>query len=287
MPISNYYTGSSSTVSATIARSPRSPYQYTHYNSQAENNMMPSSSIQDKVLKTSSSNNKSVNGSIIDADDSTAAAEERLAKQLQMALLQSQILALQQYRSPLFGSNVGQGLAGYSGYQYGFPNTMSSLYNYLAGPDTNLELLPTTSASSISSAKTGERENIASATNGKESRDPLNDPLSLSDEAQLQALVSMINYRQQLSSMYGGHMFGNGMGPGYSSNYGSGSGSSMYGNGNGFGLSTLFGSGYGNGMGSSLSSLYGSAMPTGAGGVLSSLAGGLSSLTGGGGGIGG
>ena len=297
MPISNYYTGSSSTVSATITRSPSSPYQYTHYYTQAENNM-PSSSIQDqKVLKTPNSiiNNIKMANLTNDADETaTAAAEDRLAKQLQLALLYNQLLALQQYRTALYGSTAGSGLTGYSGYQYGFPNTISSLYNYLAGQDMNLELSPTTSASSsIASSSTGgsntgssETKNTVSATNGKEVQEDLP---SLSDETQLQALSSLLSYRQQLASMYGGGMYGSGLG----SSYGTGPGSSLsslYGGGlgkGGFGYpSTLYGSSYGsiggNSMGgSSFSSLYGSAMPTGVGGIMSSLAGGLSSLTGG------
>nr|XP_027203215.1 cell wall protein IFF6-like isoform X2 [Dermatophagoides pteronyssinus] len=296
MPISNYYTGSSSTVSATIARSPRSPYQYTHYNSQAESNMP--SSIQDKMLKTNSNHNN--NGT----DDNIAATQERLSKQLQMALLYNQLLQLQQqYRPSLYGSNLGSGLAGYSGYQYGFPNSISSLYNYLAnGPDMNLELLPTTSATSVNPSSSASASSHSSSTLSSPSNPEADDAPSLADEAiQLQALASLLNYRTQLASMYGGSMYGSGYGSGYGSSlgsglgsgYGSGSGSTMsslYGGSGGstFGgfPSTLFGSGYGNHMGSTLSSLYGSAMPAGAGGVLSSLAGGLSSLTGGSGGAG-
>ncbi|KPM03083.1 hypothetical protein QR98_0015130 [Sarcoptes scabiei] len=285
MPISNYYTGSSATVSS-LSPSASSPYQYTHYYSQAaESNLKPQhsqdSSTSNDQTKTSSTNQSFSKLNLTNPED-----QERLLQQLRLAMLYNQLAALQQYRAA-YG---GVGGAGYSSYPYSaYPNTVSSLYDYygLGSKDFNMELggsksndnHNSTSASSF--LDSNESGSMTSATQTKASTTASASEIA-NNAAQLQALAAMLAYRQQLQQMYGGSL---GSGSAISgASYGLGASSLGLGSG-GFGYPSslyggagAYGSGYGSsGLGSAYSSLYGSSMPTGSG-MLSSLAGGLSSL---------
>ena len=272
MPISNYYTGSSQPSSgASTASSSSSPYQYTSYAHNQQQQQSASSilkpnllSLKDRLLKAASSNRQNTT--------KTDNENEKLQKQLQVALVYQQLMALQQYRSLFGGSSNSFG--GYGDY----PGSMAALYqSYYQQPQAEASsdslvsaLLPTTSEDTSAAAS-----NKSPVTSEKPTTEQLE-----------RALAATVAYRQQLA-LYA-QKLGGGSGAG---SYGVGGVSSLYGSGpGGFGYpSGIYSGAYGNaggfGYGGNYgaSSLYGAATPsTGTGGMLSSLTGGLSALTGGG-----
>lgn len=260
--------------------SPSSPYLYSAYHSQSAPSTSSSStsgiqsfaSLRDKLLKSSSTNRVNITASK-EAED-----KEKLAKQLQLALIYRQMLALQQYRS-LYGN---QALSEY------YPQYLAQLQRYYGQGDpssvTGMDHSAgnTAAASSINSEISPDYSSSVVAPKGT---------LSELQQQQLAALA----FRRQVMSRYGSLYGGSGGTGSYET-----SASSLYGDYASPGLSGysgLYGSGgagigggYGYPTGSAYSSLYGSAMPTGAAGILSQLtsgfANGLSNMAGGSGPLG-